>query len=151
MEKKEEKVEQVLIPQEIAMDELRVFLKKYQPKEFRRGNMTDEKIKEDYIDALEAIEDGFLIFNENGKPEYTLQSPLFEGAKDTALVVKKVSFRSRIRESDKSRLMNGLDMKKQTGTFALKYLSFITQLSMTEVDELESDDSKVINQICSVF
>lgn len=136
---------------EVAVSDLTNFLQKHKSKEFRRGVMTQEKIEDDYVDVIEAIEDGLLSFDHNGNPIYQLRNPLYAGAEDKSLVKKEVTFRSRIKEADKSLLMDGLNMQKQIGTYTLKYISFITQLSMTEVKELETDDFEVLNQICSVF
>ena len=135
----------------VAIDDLKNFLKKHMAKDFRRGKMTDEKIEDDYIDVIEAIEDGLLVFDDKNKPTYTLRYPLFGNAEDKSLMVTEVTFRSRIKEADKSILMDGLDIKKQLGTYTIKYISYITQLSMTEVKELEKEDFDVLNQICSVF
>jgi hypothetical protein len=138
------------VVRKVAIQEITEFISKYKAKEIRRGILTDEKILEDYIDAIEAIEDGHLIF-ENGKPIYTLKSPLFAKAEDQSLVVRTVNFRSRISEADKALVMDGIDIEKKRGTYVLKTLSYITQLSMVEVKELDKDDFDVLNQICSVF
>lgn len=150
MSKKDEVQKETKVATEVAIKELTEFLKKYKKKEFRRGKMTREVIEEDYIDVIEAIEDGFLVFN-NGKPVYTLREPLFQNAEDKALIVKEVNFRARIKEADRALVMDGLDLEKKRGTYVLKTLSYITQLSMVEVKELEKDDFDVLNQICSVF
>jgi hypothetical protein len=139
------------VSREVAIQEVTVFLKKYKSKEFSRGKLTDDVIEEDYIDVIEAIEEGLLVFDDKGKPKYTLRNPLYATAEDKSLTVTEVTFRARIKESDKNMLMDNLDIKKQMGTYTLKYISFITQLSMTEVKELEKDDFEVLNQICSVF
>lgn len=139
------------VSNEIAVQEITNFLKKHNEKEFRRGKITEETILEDYLDTIEAIEDGLLVFDEKMKPTYTLRTPLYGEAKDKSLIKSTVSFRSRIKEADKNLLMDNLDIKKQMGTYTIKYISYITQLSMTEVKELESDDFDVLNQICSVF
>jgi len=139
------------VPTEVAIKDLTEFLKKYKEKEFRRGKMTEDVIEEDYIDVIEAIEDGLLVFDDKMKPTYTLRRPLYGDAEDKSLTINEVTFRARIKESDKNMLMDGLDIKKQLGTYTIKYISFMTQLSMTEVKELEKDDFDVLNQICSVF
>ena len=136
---------------ELALQEVTNFLKKHKEKEFRRGKMTESVIQEDYIDVIEALEDGNLVFDENLKPIYTLRNPLYAEAKNKELVKDKVEFRSRIKEADKNLLMDGLDLKKQMGTYTIKYISYMTQLSITEVKELEKEDFDVLNQICSVF
>ncbi len=135
---------------EVAINEVTVFLKKHMAKQFRRGKMTRDVIEEDYIDVIEAVQDGYLVF-EKGKPVYTLRNPLFAKAENKDLTVKMVNFRSRIKEADRALVMDGLDLEKKRGTYVLKTLSYITQLSMTEVKELEKDDFDVLNQICSVF
>lgn len=138
------------ISSEVAFQELKDFLKPHLKKEFRRGKMTKEKIEEDYVDVLEAIEDGYLIFD-GKKPIYTLREPLFSNAENKENIVKTVNFRQRIKEADRALVMDGLDLEKQRGTYILKLLSYITQLSMTEIKELEKEDFNVLNQICSVF
>lgn len=139
------------VSNEIAVKEVTDFLRKHKEKEFKRGKMTEDVILEDYIDVIEAVEDGLITFDDHGKPVYTLKKPLYADAKDKSLVIDKVTFRARIKESDKNMLMDNLDVKKQMGTYTIKYISFMTQLSMTEVKELENDDFDVLNQICSVF
>lgn len=139
------------VPTEVAIVELTNFLKKHKEKDFRRGKMTQDVIEEDYVDVIEAIEDGLLVFDEKSKPTYTLRNPLYATAEDKSLQKTEVTFRSRIKEADKNLLMDNLDIKKQMGTYTIKYISYITQLSMTEVKELETDDFDVLNQICSVF
>jgi hypothetical protein len=138
------------VAHDVVMKELVEFLKKHKAKEFRRNKITKDSIEEDYVDVIEAMEDGLLIF-EKGKPIYTLRDPLFSKSEDKALVVKTVSFRARIKEADRALIMDGLDLEKKRGTYVLKTLSYITKLSMIEVKELEKDDFDVLNQICSVF
>jgi hypothetical protein len=136
---------------EVVVEEIFQFIKKHKEKEIRRNKITIESIKEDYEDMIEAVEDGFLVFDENKNPVYNLRHKIGEGLDDGSLATTQVKFRSRIKEADKNLLMDGLDMKRQIGTYTIKYISFITQLSMTEVKMLEKDDFEVLNQICSVF
>lgn len=146
IEKKQNKVST-----DVALKDLTSFLQKYKAKEFRRGTMTTDKIADDYIDVVEAIEDGLLTFDSNQSPVYELRHPLYANAEDKSLIKSEVKFRSRIKEADKNLLLDGLDIKKQLGTYTLKYISYITQLSLTEVKELDNEDFEVLNQICSVF
>ena len=136
---------------DVAFEELKGFLKVKMPKEFRRGRISDEKIKEDYPAVLEAIEDGLLVFDEKSNPEYTLEYPLFSEAKDKSLIIKSVAFKTRIKGADRTMLMNGIDPKKDLGTYMIKMIGFICQLNPSETKELEKDDFEVLNQICSVF
>jgi len=148
MEKKEK---QKQVNKKVVLQELTTWLKKNLKKEFRRGLMTQEKIEEDYIDMIEAIEDGLLIFKD-GKPEYTFRTPVFNKAEDEALKIKGAyEIRSRVKQADKALVMDGLDVDKKRGTFSLKLMSYITKLSISEIKDLESEDFDVLNQICSVF
>lgn len=139
------------VGKEVAIKELEDFLKIHLKKEFRRGLIDEEKIKEDYPDVIEAIEDGLLVFDEKHKPTYKLRYPLFEKAENQELVVKEVKIRTRIKGADKSVLLNGLNPQKELGTYIVKTISYITQLSITEVKELEREDYDTLNQLCSVF
>ena len=134
---------------EVAMKDLTKFLKTHLPKEFKRGKMTEERIEEDYIDVLEAIEDGNLIFDEFGKPIYTLINPLKNVSDE--VIVSEVTFRARIKGADKTVLMNGIDPKKQLGDYMIKVISHMTQLAGNLVKKLDKEDFEVLNQICSVF
>lgn len=139
------------ISSDVALIELTKFLKIHKAKDFRRGKMTDEMIKEDYIDVLEAIEDGLMVFDEKSKPVYKLRFPLDTDKQDSALAITEVTFKSRIKGADKTMLLDGIDPKKQLGTYMLKVISYITQLDQVDAKRLEVDDFEVLNQICSVF
>ena len=139
------------ISEDVAVKDLIVFLKKHLTKEFRRGTISDEKIKEDYIDVIESIEDGNLVVDENGTLNYSLYWPLYADAEDKSLVKKEITFKERIKGATRTLLMNGLDPKKDLGTYMVVVISHITGLSKTEVQLLEKEDYEVLNQICSVF
>ncbi len=134
---------------EVAIEEISKFLQIHLPKEFRRGKMTEEKIKEDYIDVIEAIEDGVLVFDEHNKPSYKLQNPIKN--ENGEAVITEISFRARIKGADKTILMNGIDPKKQLGDYMIKVISYMTQLESALVKKLDKQDFEVLNQICSVF
>lgn len=146
----EKKNKEMKVSRSLALQEFTVFLKKWKSKEFKRGKLTSEIIEEQYIDVIEAIEEGNLIF-ENGSPVYTLKAPIFSESKNDENIVATVKFRSRIKKADLTRVMDNLDIEKQKGTYVLKLIGYITQLSKPEYDRLENDDFDVLNQICSVF
>lgn len=136
------------ISTEMAVEELTVFLKKHKKKDFKRGRISEDDIKKDYIDAIEAIEDGFLVFK-NGNPVYRLQEPLVNS--EGATILKEVVFRSRVKQADKMMVMNGLNVSEESGTYLLKLMALGTQISIAEIKQLEKDDYKVLDQINSVF
>ena len=143
------KNEKKAVSREVAISEFAKFLRKYKAKELRRGIIKESEIGEDYIDAIEAIEDGLLVFDDKNHPKYTLREPL--GGADSELGAKEIVFRSRIRPSERANVMSGLDVAKDQGKFTLRYLAFITGLAVLELDKLNSDDYDVINQVSSVF
>lgn len=136
------------ISEELAVEEFTKFLKKYKAKEIRRGQLKLSEIKEQYIDAIEAIQDGFLTFDDKNHPTYRLREQIGDNT-DTATTV--VDFRTRIRPSDRANVMSGLNVEKDQGKFTLRYIAFITQLPIGELDKMNDDDYDAINQICSVF
>ena len=136
------------IDTKVAFQEVKTFVEKHKAKEVRRGNLTDEIIEKDLI---EAVEDGLLIFDKHLSPTYTLREPLHEHLEDAGLVIREVKFKSRITEAEKALVMDGLDVAKQTGTYVLKTMAHITMLKMADIKVIKKDDFDVLNQICSVF
>lgn len=144
-------MKQTKVSHDVAFSEVKNYLEKHMKKEFRRGQMPDSKIEEEYPDMIEAVEDGLLVFDKNQKATLTLREPLFADKEDASLAIKEVTIRNRIKAADKHVLMDGLNVQKQLGTYTLKIIAHITQLDQKDVKELEKDDFDVINQLCSVF
>jgi hypothetical protein len=139
------------VNKEVAFLEVKKYLKNHLKKDFRRGQMPDSKIEDEYLDLIEAVEDGLLVFDEKFKANYKLREPLFSDKEDSSLAIKQVSIRSRIKAADKHVLMDGLNVQKQLGTYTLRIIAHITQLSEVDVKELDKEDFEVLNQLCSVF
>ena len=139
------------VSKEVAFKDVKTYLEKHLKKEFRRKQMPDSKIYEDYEDMIEAVEDGLLIIDSKGKVEYTLRYPLFTDKEDSSLAIKKVNIRGRIKAADKHLLMDGLDVQKKLGTYTLKIIAYITEVQLADVKQLEKEDFDTINQLCSVF
>ena len=139
------------INEETALVELKAFLKKFNEREFRRGKLKDDVIKEQYIDILEGIMDGLIVFDSKMKPTFNLRYPIETESKDKDLGVYQVEFRTRIKPSTKADLMDGLNPEKSAAKFSLRFMAYITGLSISELDKLEQVDYDVLNQICSVF
>jgi|GEM_PF-1724271 len=144
---------QKVLATEVALVELTKFVKKHKAKEFRRGKITEEQIPTEYIDILESLEDGNLEFDENLNPKYTLMDPVLPTEKnaDASLGLREITFKTRIKPTSLANIMQGIDVQKDSGTFSLKYMSYITGLSLIMIDKLSKDDYDVLNQICSVF
>lgn len=138
---------------EVALVELTKFVKKHKAKEFRRGKISEDKISEEYIDVLEALEFGNLEFDENLNPKYTLIDPVLptEKGADASLGIREITFKTRIKPTALAGIMQGIDVQKDSGTFSLRYMSYITGLSVQIIDKFSKDDYDALNQICSVF
>ena len=139
------------VSKEVAFKDVKSYLEKHLKKEFRRKQMPDSKIYDEYEDMIEAVEDGLLIIDSKGKVEYTLRYPLFTDKEDAGLAIKKVNIRGRIKAADKHLLMDGLDVQKKLGTYTLKIIAYITEVQLADVKQLEKEDFDTINQLCSVF
>ncbi|WP_299529051.1 hypothetical protein [Ulvibacterium sp.] len=138
------------VSEEMAIDELSVFLKKYKKREFRKGQMTNDRILDEYPNIIDAIMDGFLVFEDAG-PKLTLREPIETETKDKELGVYNVAFRTRVKPSDQARIMDGINIQTQQAKYVLKFLSYVTGLSSGEIDKLGKEDYDTINQLCSVF
>jgi len=138
------------VSEEMAIDELSVFLKKYKKREFRKGQMTNDRILDEYPNVIDAIMDGLLAFEDAG-PKLTLREPIETETKDKELGVYNVAFRTRVKPSDQSRIMDGINIQTQQAKYVLKFLSYVTGLNSSEIDKLGKEDYDTINQLCSVF
>lgn len=139
------------ISEDVALADLKKFLEKYKAKEMRRGQLKDDKIKDDYVDVLEAIQDGFMVFDDKHNPKYTLRVPLETDGGNPELATREILFKTRVRPSVKADLMDGLKIETQLGKFSIRYMGYIADLSAGDIDKLDPEDYDVINQICSVF
>ena len=151
MNEQNQKNEDKKVDSKVAFSEMKEYLKKHKKKDFRRGKISDDKIKEDYIDCIEAIEDGRLSFNEHGNAVYELIEPLYKDAANKALVKPTVNFRSRVKQIDRLNIMDNIDPEKKKGSYVKQLLCLGSRLSVTELELLEDDDYAVVEQICSVF
>ena len=139
------------VSEEVAFEDVKSYLKKHLRKEFRRGQMSDDKIKEEYFDLIEAVQDGLLTLDDKGKAVYRLRDPLYTDKENKDLAITEIQIRNRVRAADKNLLMDGINPQKQLGTYTVKIISYITQMDIRDVKELSKDDFDVLNALCSVF
>lgn len=134
-----------VISKEVAIEEIRNFLNKYN----RRQDFSDSKIEEDYPDALEAVQLGLLVFDDKKVPLFTLETPIKDD--DNEVVLKQVSFKTRIKPSTKANLAEGIDLRKQAVKYSLNVVAFIIDQPKPMLDKFEPFDYDVIQQVSSVF
>ena len=150
-EEAQESAQKKAMSREVSIKEMTGFLAKYDKKGAKKGKHTDSYIEGEFEACLEALEAGNLVFNNHKIPTLTLFDPLYKDSEDRALVKTAVTFKSRIKQAEKVLVMDGLNLEKQQGTYVLKVMSYMTQLSLTDIKLLESEDYEILNQICSVF
>ena len=145
-ESKNLEVNQV-ISDELAVIELRKFVAKYRRRDARKGLLKDEKLLDEYPNVIDAITDGLIIFDDKNHPKYKLREPLMDSVEN----IEEITFRTRIKPSDQSRLMDGINIQTQTAKYVLRFIGYITGLAQGDIDRLDKEDYDTINQICSVF
>ncbi|WBL22962.1 hypothetical protein [Zunongwangia sp. HRR-M8] len=137
------------VSREIALNELVEFVKIHKPKEVRRGQLTPEKIEDDFLDILEAIEDGNLMFKDE-KPVYSLLEPVKN--QDDEVILETINFEhTRIKPSQLANLSKGLDISKNAFEFGLRCTAYIIGEPKTFLDKLSTTDFKVVQGLASLF
>lgn len=139
------------ISEENALEEMRQFVGRYKKRELRQEILTDEHLLDQYPDAVYAVMDGFLVFDGDGKPKLTLREPLKTKEKNDSLSIKEITFKDRIKPSDQTRLMKGINIQTNAAMFALKMISYIIDQPIAVLDLMDKEDYATIQQICSVF
>lgn len=131
---------------EAALEEMHNFLSIWKDDE----EYTDDKVKEDYPDALQALQEGRLVFEEESmKPKYTLKHPIEK--KEGETVLAEVEFKTRIKPSTQAALADGLKLETQALRYGLKVISFIIGQPIAYIDLMHKKDYKTISEITSVF
>lgn len=132
-----------VIAEEVAVKEFKKFVSKwtFEDKE-------DYEIKEDYPQALKALRKGLLTFNEEGVPTYNLAFPLNADGENP---VKEAIFKTRIKPNTLANITKGLNVQKQQVEYTLRCLSYLSGLSLGELNLIDKFDYKAIEQTATVF
>nr|WP_299067177.1 hypothetical protein [uncultured Allomuricauda sp.] len=146
-----EKVKKPAISEEMAIKEFVEFLKPYKKRDYRKGNLTTEKILDEYPNVIDSIMDGLLLLKEKSGPKLILRVPIETEGKNEALSVKEVIFKTRVKPSDVVRLMDGINPQTQTAKYVMRFLRHLTGLAQGEIDNMDQEDYETLNQLSSVF
>ena len=133
------------ISEEVAISEMHSFLSKWQkrPIEF-------DKVKDEYLDCVEAIMSGNLVIDADKVPVYTLKHPVT--SESGSVVASVVNFRTRVAPSAKANLADGLDLQKQTAKFSLRVIAHVCGVAtVKELDNYHPHDYDVMSQLATVF
>lgn len=128
------------VSKEVAIGELGKFLFAWN---WEESASSDAKLESDYPNIIKAIEQGRLSFDDKYVPTLELTKPVGE--------TTKITFRTRVKPSVQASLAKGLKLETDTLTYALRVLSYITDLALGEIDELSKEDYAAAQQIASVF
>ncbi len=132
------------VSKEVALEELKNFINKFVKKPVELN-----ELEESYPDVLQGIMDGFVVFNEEMVPTYTLKHPIKDEKGDPAVTV--INFKTRIKPSTAADIGKGLEIKKEVLLFQLKCTAYITGQTIGMLDKFEPYDYDAIYQISTVF
>lgn len=132
------------IDKEVALNDLESFVNKFKKKPVDRI-----ELEEMYPDALEAIMDGFVSFNEAGVPVYTLKDPIKDDKGEIAITT--INFQTRILPTRLAEVAKGLNLQKEALMFQLKITAEIIGKTIGTLDKFSPYDYDAISQIATVF
>jgi hypothetical protein len=133
------------VAEDVAVKELKEFIEYHldEPK-------TEEDITRDYWDCVKAVMRGNLILEDKDSPVLTLQKPI--NREGGGVEVGEVKFLTRIAKSHLASLAKGMDLQKDTLTFANRMTAyFIQQPSVPMLDKYGKHDMKIIDQLVGLF
>jgi hypothetical protein len=112
-------------------------------------SLDEDKVREDYPDAIEAVKQGLLTFDDNQSPSLKLKKPIKTESGDVALA--DIKFRTRIVTSEQESIAKGIDIKNDMLRFVNKLKSAYISQPKAMLDKFGKFDLRVIEQVVSVF
>jgi hypothetical protein len=132
------------ITEEVAVSEVKAFAEYHLEK-----SLDEDKVREDYPDAIEAVKQGLLTFDDNQSPSLKLKKPIKTESGDVALA--DIKFRTRIVTSEQESIAKGIDIKNDMLRFVNKLKSAYISQPKAMLDKFGKFDLRVIEQVVSVF
>lgn len=132
------------VEKEVALNDLEAFVNKWKKKPVDRS-----ELEEQYPDVLDGIMDGYLVFDDNLVPTYTLKNPIKDDKDNDAVTV--INFQTRILPSQLAACGSGIDLKKDVLKFQLNITAFIIGKTQKMLDKFTAYDYDVISQVATVF
>lgn len=131
------------ISQEIALNELRGFVKEHTGK-----SLDDAKLLEQYPAVITGLESGNLTLGDS--PAHKL----FKAIKndDNEVSVSDVTFKTRILPSDQRKISKGLDLKADQLLYGHRCIAFLTNLpTVNMLDKFGKTDYALVEQLSTLF
>lgn len=133
-----------VVSKDVALEDLENFINHYSKKPCDKTTLSDS-----YPDALDAIMDGYLSFDENQVPKLKLKHPV--KAEDNSIALSELDFKTRIKPTTKADLGKGLDIGKDVLTYQLRAIAYIIGQPVAMLDKLSPFDYDVVSQVSAVF
>lgn len=133
-----------VVSKEVALNELEKFINSFVKKPVQK-----DQLENVYPDILDAIMDGFVLFDESGLPKYKLKFPIKNDEGNVSL--SEIIFRTRIKPTQLADIAKGLNLQTDVLTLQLRMTAFIIDQPVAVLDKFERYDLDAINQIASVF
>ena len=110
----------------------------------------DEEILDELNIAKIAIMKGFLVFDENKIPTFSLKEPV--KSESGEVVLESITFKTRIFPNEHIKISKGLNIQKQTMEYALRCTAHLAGLTSTSyLNKLSKFDYTVVQQVGTVF
>lgn len=132
------------VTKEIAIKELQDFVEYHTD-----VKKPEDQIEDHYPQLVKAVELGLLSFDEKQKPTFKLKEPIKND--DGDISVEEITFRTRIKPTQLSDIMKGVDLTKNQIEYSLRAHAFLTGQAKAMLDKFSKFDYKVIDQISTVF
>lgn len=137
---KKEKV----ISEDVALNDLELFVNQFVKRPDPR-----EDLKKKHLDILEAIQDGFLVFDADMNPTLTLKNPIKNDKGEVS--ISEIKFVTRILPSKLTELAKGLHPVDDLFLLQNKMTGFIISQPVAMLDKFSRYDLDVINQLAAIF
>lgn len=138
-------MEEFVIAEEAAIPELKAFI------EYHLDETIEESaVKENYAEVLKALMIGNLDIGNIDAPVLKLKKPIMRenGITDT----NEVKFLTRVGKNKLAELARGIDMAKDSLTFANKMTAYLIQQPvMAMLDKYGKSDMKIIDKVVGLF
>lgn len=133
-----------VISKELALNDLESLINKFVKRPDAR-----EVLEKKYLDVLEAIQDGFLSFDEEMNPVFKLKNAIKNDKGEVS--ISEIKFKTRILPSQLTELAKGLHPVDDLFLLQNKMTGFIISQPIAILDKFSRYDLDVINQLASIF
>jgi hypothetical protein len=133
-----------VVSKDVALNDLEGFINQWVKKPAQK-----DELEGLYPDILDAIVDGYLVFDENQVPKYTLKNPIKNEAGDVSLA--ELNFVTRIKPTNLANIAKGIDVRVDPMNLQLRMVAHIIGQPIAYLDLFSRYDYDVISSVAAVF